>query len=193
MLYAMCGFANPGSVEMASAGVGSASHAAGELFRIKAGISMVHLPCRGEADALGGVIAAEERICFAGLPGAIDHIRARRLRALGVTSAGRTDALPGIPAVADSLPGYEAHGWFGLGAPRDTPSGIVAALNGEVNAALADPGLKSRLARLGATPLAGSRTDFGRLVASETARWANFIRAANARTSATTGYRGVAA
>jgi tripartite-type tricarboxylate transporter receptor subunit TctC len=171
--------ANPGKVNMASAGNGAPSHLAGQLFKIMAGVDMVHVPYRGGGPAVTDLIAGQVQVMFATTVESVGYIRAGRLRALAVTSATRSDALPGIPTVAEFLPGYEASGWFGIGAPKNTPVEIIEKLNREINAGLADPKMKARLADLGGTVLAGSPADFGKLIADDTEKWAKVIRAAN--------------
>jgi tripartite-type tricarboxylate transporter receptor subunit TctC len=169
----------PDKTTMASAGKGAPSHLAGELFKIMAGIDMVHVPYRGGGPAVTDLIAGQVQVMFATTVESVGYIRAGRLRALAVTSATRSDALPGIPTVAEFLPGYEASGWFGIGAPKATPAEIVDKLNKEVNAALDDPKMKARLADLGGTVLPGSPADFGKHIADETEKWAKVIRVAN--------------
>jgi tripartite-type tricarboxylate transporter receptor subunit TctC len=169
----------PDKTTMASAGKGAPSHLAGELFKIMAGIDMVHVPYRGGAPAVTDLIAGQVQVMFATTVESVGYIRAGRLRALAVTSATRSDALPGVPTVAEFLPGYEASGWFGIGAPKATPAEIVDKLNKEVNAALDDPKMKARLADLGGTVLPGSPADFAKLIADETEKWGKVIRAAN--------------
>jgi tripartite-type tricarboxylate transporter receptor subunit TctC len=168
--------ANPGKVDMASAGNGSTPHMAGELFKMMAGVDMIHVPYRGGANALTDLLGGQVQVYFAPLPEAIQYIVAGKLRALAVTTTTRTNVLPDIPTVGDFVPGYEASAWYGLAAPKKTPADIVEKLNNEINAGLASPGLKARLADLGGTPLAGSPTDFGKLIASETAKWAGVIK-----------------
>ncbi len=168
--------ANPGKVDMASAGNGSTPHMAGELFKMMAGVDMIHVPYRGGAPALTDLLGGQVQVYFAPLPEAIQYIVAGKLRALAVTTTTRTNVLPDIPTVGDFVPGYEASAWYGLAAPKKTPADIVEKLNNEINAGLASPGLKARLADLGGTPLAGSPTDFGKLIASETAKWAGVIK-----------------
>jgi tripartite-type tricarboxylate transporter receptor subunit TctC len=170
---------NPGKTTMASAGNGAPSHLAGELFKMMAGIDMVHVPYRGGGPAATDLIAGQVQVMFATTVEAIEYIRAGRLRALAVTVATRSGALPDIPAMAEFLPGYEASGWFGVGAPKNTPSEIIDKLNKEINAGLADPKIKARLADLGGTELSGSPPDFGKLIADETEKWGKVIRAAN--------------
>jgi tripartite-type tricarboxylate transporter receptor subunit TctC len=170
--------ANPGKVNMASAGNGSAPHMAGELFKMMAGVSLVHIPYRGQGPALTDLLGGDVQVLFATAPGTTDYIRTGKLRALAVTSAARADVLPELPTVADFVPGYEASQWYGLAAPRNTPAEIVGRLNREINAAIADPGMKARLAAIGGEPLPGSSAEFGRLIAEETDKWAKVVRAA---------------
>jgi tripartite-type tricarboxylate transporter receptor subunit TctC len=164
---------------MASAGNGSSSHMAGELFKMMAGVDMVHVPYRGQGPALSDPLGAQVQVLFATTPGTTEYVRAGTLRALAVTSATRSEVLPDVPTVADFVPGYESSQWYGVGAPKNTPAEIVDKLNKEINAALADPRMKARLADLGATVLPGSPADFGKLIAAETEKWAKVIRAAN--------------
>jgi len=171
--------ANPGNMNMASAGIGSAGHVAGELFKMTTGIDMTHVPYRGLAPALTDLIAGQVQICFANLPGSIEFVRAGTLRALAVTTAARSHALPDIPTVDEFIPGYEASSTFGLGAPRGTPADIIDRLNREINAGLADPKIKARLAEFGGTVLPGSPADFGKLLEQETEKWGKVIRAGN--------------
>ena len=169
----------PGKTTMASAGKGAPSHLAGELFKIMARVDMVHVPYRGGGPAVTDLIAGQVQVMFATTVESVGYIRAGRLRALAVTSATRSDALPGIPTVAEFLPGYEASGWFGIGAPKNTPVEIIEKLNREINAGLAEPKMEARLADLGGTPLLGSPADFGKLIADETEKWGKVIRTAN--------------
>jgi tripartite-type tricarboxylate transporter receptor subunit TctC len=169
----------PGKTTMASAGKGAPSHLAGELFKIMAGVDMVHVPYRGGGPAVTDLIAGQVQVMFATTVESIGYIRAGRLRALAVTTATRSDTLPDIPTVGEFLPGYEASGWFGIGAPKNTPVEIIEKLNREINAGLAEPKMKARLADLGGTPLLGSPADFGKLIADETEKWGKVIRAAN--------------
>jgi tripartite-type tricarboxylate transporter receptor subunit TctC len=171
--------ANPGKISMASGGIGSTPHISGELFKMMAGIDMVHVPYRGGGPALNDLLGGQVQVYFATTVSSIGHIRAGRLRALAVTTATRSDALPDIPTMAEFVPGYEASFWLGVGAPKATPAEIVEKLNKEVNAALDDLKIKARLADLGGTPLPGSPADFGKLIAEETEKWAKVIRAAN--------------
>lgn len=172
--------ANPGKISMASAGIGSGPHLGGELFKMMAGIDMVHVPYRGSAPALTDLMSGQVQVLFSNSPGN-DALRSGRVRALGVTTAMRSPTLPDVPAVGEFLPGYEASAWFGIGAPRNTPANIVDNLNKAVNAGLANPENKARLANLGGTELAGSPSDFGKLLAEETDKWAKVIRFANIR------------
>jgi tripartite-type tricarboxylate transporter receptor subunit TctC len=151
----------------------------GELFKMMAGVDMVHVPYRGGGPALTDLIAGQVQVMFPSTVASIEYIRAGRLRALAVTTAMRSEALPDLPTVGEFVPGYEASAWFGIGAPKNTPTEIVDKLNKEVNAALADPNMKARLADLGGTALAGSPADFGKLIADDTEKWRKVIRAAN--------------
>jgi tripartite-type tricarboxylate transporter receptor subunit TctC len=171
--------ANPGRITMASAGIGSPQHVGGELFKMMAGVDMVHVPYRGGAPALTDVIARQVDLYFASTASAIEYIKAGKVRAIAVTSTGRSQALPDVPAIGDLVPGYDASAWYGVGAPRNTPAEIVATLNKEIDAGLADPKLKARLAELGATPLTGSAADFGKLLADETEKWGKVVRFAS--------------
>src|SRR5262249_48683871 len=171
--------ATPRKVSMASSGIGAATHLAGELFKIMAGFVMVHVPYRGGAPAVSDLIAGQVQVYFASTVASIEYIRAGRLRALAVTAATRSDALPDIPTVSEFVPGYEASTWYGVGAPKATPAEIVEKLNKEIHAGLADPRLKARLADLGGDALALSPADFGKLIADETEKWGNVIRALN--------------
>jgi tripartite-type tricarboxylate transporter receptor subunit TctC len=172
---------NPGKVSMGSAGTGSTQHVAGELFKMMTGVDMVQVPYRGGGPLLTDLIAGQVQVGFIPLPLVIEQTRAGKLRALAVTTATRFEELPDIPSLQESVPGYEASTWFGLGAPRATPTEIVDRLNKEINAGLADPKIKERLADLGGTPLVGSPADFGKLVADETEKWGKVIRSANIR------------
>jgi tripartite-type tricarboxylate transporter receptor subunit TctC len=167
---------NPGKVSMASAGVGSGSHAAGELFKMMAGVNLVHVPYRGQGPALTDLLGGQVHVYFAGILSSIQYVRAGKLRALAVTTATRSEVLPNIPSVGEFVPGYEAVVWQGIGAPKATPVEIVDKLNKEINAALADPKLKAKLADLGGTALAGSPADFGKHIADETEKWAKVVK-----------------
>jgi len=171
--------ANPGKVNYASGGNGTAQHLAGELFKTMTGVDMVHVPYRGDAPALTDLIGGQVQVMFGNMPSSIEHIRAGKLRPLAVTTAARSEALPDLPPVGDYVPGYEASTWQGLGAPGNTPTEIVGKLNKEINAARSDPKIKARLADLGGTVLSGSPADFGRLIADETEKWGKVIRATN--------------
>jgi tripartite-type tricarboxylate transporter receptor subunit TctC len=171
--------ANPGKISMASAGVGSASQMSGELFKMMAGVSMVHVPYRGQAPALTDLLGGQVQVDFSTMPPAIEYVIAGKLRALAVTSPARFEALPDVPAMAEYLPGYEASLLTGFGAPRDTPADIIAVINKETNSALADPKIKAQLAAIGNTALPGSPADFARLIAEETEKWAKVVKFAN--------------
>jgi len=170
--------ANPGMVSMASTGVGSTPHITGEMFKMMADIDLVHVPYRGGTAVAADLIGGQVQVVFLGTE-TIEHIRSGKLRAIAVTTTTRLDLLPDIPTVGEFLPGFEASVWFGIGAPRNTPPDIIEKLNKEINAALADPKLRARLAELDGTVLAGSPTDFGKLIADETEKWGNVIRALN--------------
>jgi tripartite-type tricarboxylate transporter receptor subunit TctC len=171
--------ANPGKINMASAGSGSGIHVSGELFKMMTGISMVHVPYRGTGPALSDLLGGQVQVMFATMPAALEYIKTGKLRALAVTTATRSDALPDLPTVGDFVPGYEASTPHGIGAPKNTPNEIGERLNKEINAALTDTKIKARFADLGAAPLVGSPADFGKLIADETEKWAKVIRAAN--------------
>jgi tripartite-type tricarboxylate transporter receptor subunit TctC len=171
--------ANPGKINMASPGNGSAPHVYGELFKMMAGVNIVHVPYRGTAPALNDLLGGQVQVLFASVPSSIEYVRAGKLRALAMTTATRSEVLPDIATVGDFLPGYEANNWFGVCAPKNTPADVIYRLNKEINAALADPKIKARFADLGGTVLPGSPSDFGKLIAEETAKWAKVIRAAN--------------
>jgi tripartite-type tricarboxylate transporter receptor subunit TctC len=160
---------NPRKINMASAGIGSTPHLSGELFKMMTGVSMIHVPYRG--DPLSDLIGGQVQVYFAPMANSIEHIKASRLRALAVTTAMRSEALPDIPTVGDFVPGYEVSGWLGVGAPKDTPAETVEKLNKEINAGLTNPKLRARLADLGGTVFPGSPADFGKLIADETEKW----------------------
>jgi tripartite-type tricarboxylate transporter receptor subunit TctC len=170
---------NPGKVDFASAGIGSVSHMAGEQFKAMAGVNLVHVPYRGLAPALTDLLGGQVQALFSTMPPSIEYVRAGRLRALAVTSATRSEGLPDLPTIADFLPDYEASLMTGLGAPRNTRAEIVERLNKEINAALADPGMKARLADLGNVPMPMTSADFGNLIAEEAGKWAKVIKFAN--------------
>jgi tripartite-type tricarboxylate transporter receptor subunit TctC len=171
--------ANPGKLTIASGGVGTPSHLAGELFKTVTGVDMLHVPYRGTAPSLTDLLGGQVQVTFTSMPSVIEYIRAGRLRALAVTTATRSDVLPDIPTVGEFLPGYEASIWYGVGVPTRTPAEIIGKLNKEINAALTDPTFKARLADAGGSALSGSPADFGRLIADETEKWGKVIRAAN--------------
>ena len=171
--------ANPGKLSMASPGSGTGPHMAGELFKMMAGVDLVHVPYRGSAPALTDLMGGQVQVTFGPLSSSIQYVRAGELRALAVSSASRSDALPDVPTLADFLPGYEATGWFGIGVPRSTPAEIIDKLNGEINAAIADAKIKAQLADFGGLPMPMTPADFGKLIAAETEKWGKVIRAAN--------------
>jgi len=160
--------ANPGKLNYASAGAGTPQHMCGELFKMMTGIDVFHVPYRGDAPALTDLLAGQVQVYFGPMPSSIEFIRVGRLRPLAVTTATRSEALPDIPAVSEFLPGFEASIWFGIGAPKNTPAGIIDKLNRDINSGLADPKMKARLVDLGGTVLTGSPADFAKLIAEET-------------------------
>jgi tripartite-type tricarboxylate transporter receptor subunit TctC len=170
--------ANPGKINMASAATGGLTHVAGELFKMMAGVDLFHVPYRG-AQVFPALLAGEAQVYVGPLLSSIGYVRAGNLRALAVTTTTRSPVLPDIPALSETLPGYEASTWYGIGAPKNTPAEIIKRLNTQVNASLADANFQARLANLGATVLPGSPADFGKLIADETEKWAKVIRAAN--------------
>jgi tripartite-type tricarboxylate transporter receptor subunit TctC len=170
--------ANPGKVNFASGGIGTSPHLSGELLKAMTGINIVHVPYRGAAPALTDVLAGQVPVLFDNLPSSIAHIRAGELRALGVTAAQRAPALPDVPTIAETVPGYEARVWYGIAAPKGTPPEIVEKLNRAVNAALTDPKVQTRLAELGGEPMPMTPPEFGKLVAVETEKWSKVIRVA---------------
>ena len=171
--------ANPGKVNVSSPGVGSISHLAGELFKMMTGVEMVHVPFGGNSPALTALLGGQVEVSIASLPSSIEFIRTGKLRGLAVTSAKRVEALPDVPAVVESVPGYEVSAWYGVGAPKGTPNELIDKLNNEINAGLADPKLKARIADFGGTVFALSPAGFGKFIADETDKWAKVIRAAN--------------
>jgi tripartite-type tricarboxylate transporter receptor subunit TctC len=173
--------ANPGKINMASSGIGSSPHLAGELFKMMAGVDLQHVPYRGAAPAVTDLLAGQVQLYFVTTPVSIEYIKARRLRPLAVTTAARVAELPDVPTIGEFVPGYEASAWYGIGVPRDTPAAIVERLNREINAALAEPKLATRLAELGCTVLAGSPSEFARLIADETEKWGRVIRFAGVK------------
>ena len=173
--------ANPGKVNMASGGNGTAGHLSGELFKMMAGINMVHVPYRGEAPALTDMLAGHVQAMFGTMPASIEYVRAGKLRPLAVTSARRSELLPDLPTVGDFVPGYETNAWAGVGAPKNTPAEIIDRLNKEINAGLADPKIKARVADMGGTVLAGSPADFGKFIAHETEKWGKVVKFSGAK------------
>jgi tripartite-type tricarboxylate transporter receptor subunit TctC len=173
--------ANPGKINMASGGAGGPDHMSGELFKMMAGVNMIHVPYRGLSPALTDLLGGQVQISFAGIISSIEYIRTGKLRALAVTTATRSEALPALPTVGDFLPGYDASNWYGVGAPKGTPAEIVDKLNVEINAALTDPRLKARFADLGATGFPGSPVDFGKFIAAETEKWAKVVKFSGAK------------
>ena len=168
--------ANPGRINMGSAGIGSTGHLAGELFKVMAGVNLIHVPYRGNAPALTDLIAGQIEVLFPSLGSSIEYVKTGKLRALAVTGATRSDAVPDLPTVAETLPGYQAASFYGIGAPRNTPAEIVEVLNKAVNAGLVDPKLNARLADLGYVPLPGTPASFGKLIADETEKWGKVIK-----------------
>jgi tripartite-type tricarboxylate transporter receptor subunit TctC len=168
--------ANPGRINMASAGTGGGTHVAGELFKMMAGIEMLHVPYHGSPPALSDLLAGQVQVMFDNMASSIELIRAGRLCPLAVTTAARSEALPDMPTISDFLPGYEASGWNGIGAPRTCPAEIIEKLNQEINAVLADPKTKAQLAGLGSTAVSASAADFGKLIAEETEKWAKVVK-----------------
>jgi tripartite-type tricarboxylate transporter receptor subunit TctC len=171
--------ANPGKVTMSSPGVGSISHLAGELFKMMAGVNLVHVPFGGNSPALTALLGGQVDVSVASLPSSIEHMRTGKLRGLGVTTAMRAEALPDVPSIGEFVTGYDVTAWYGVGAPKGTPVDIINKLNKEISAALADPKLKARLADLGGTTFVMSPADFGKFIAQETEKWGKVIRAAN--------------
>jgi tripartite-type tricarboxylate transporter receptor subunit TctC len=171
--------ANPGKISYASAGNGTTPHIAGELFKMMAGVNMVHVPYRGAAPGLTDLLGGQVQLYFASMPSSVEYVRAGKLRALAVTTATRSQALPDIPTVGEFLPGFEASGWQGVGAPKNTPAEIIDKLNKEIKAGLADPALKARLADFGGVPLPMTPAEFGKFLAEETEKWGKMIKLAN--------------
>jgi len=170
--------ANPGKINWASSGNGTSVHLSGEMFKMMTGVDLLHVPYRGAAPALTDLISGQVQVMFDNMPSSIEQIRAGKLRALGVTTAKRSPALPDVPTVADTVPGYEASAWFGMGAPKETPPEVVNKLNKAINAALADPNIQARLADLGGIVMAGTPADFGQVIVDETEKWAKVVKAA---------------
>jgi tripartite-type tricarboxylate transporter receptor subunit TctC len=171
--------ANPGKINMASSGKGTSVHLSGELFMALTGVKMTHVPYRGSNPALTDLIGGQVQVLFDNMPSCLPHIKSGKLRALGVTTVKRADALPDVPTVGDTVPGYEASAFFGMGAPKATPPDVISRLNKESNAGLADAKIKAKLADLGGTIIAGSPADFGKLLAGETEKWAKVIKSQN--------------
>jgi tripartite-type tricarboxylate transporter receptor subunit TctC len=171
--------ANPGKLNFASAGVGTGIHMSGELFKLMAGVNMTHVPYRGAGNAMTDLIGGQVQLMFDTTQASIPHIKAGKVRALAVTTAARSELLPELPTIGDFVPGYEASGSFGFGAPRNTPADIVEKLNREINAVLADPKAKARIAELGGEPLVGSPAAYGRMLTEEAEKWGKVVRAAN--------------
>jgi tripartite-type tricarboxylate transporter receptor subunit TctC len=175
--------AHPGKVNFASGGNGSGAHVAGELFKMMTGTNMVHVPYRGEANAVPDLIAGQVHIVFGILSGAMGNLQSGKVRALAVTTAARSPVLPDVPTVADFVPGYEVSSWQGIGAPKNTPKEIIERLNKELNAGFSDPKIKARIAALGGTPLPGSPADFAKLIADETEKWSKVVKFSGAKAS----------
>jgi tripartite-type tricarboxylate transporter receptor subunit TctC len=168
--------ANPGKINMASSGVGSTPHLAGELFKMMAGVDIQHVPYRGAAPAMTDLLAGQVQVYFVTTPSSMQYIKSGQLRAIAVTTAKRVPELPGLPAISEFVPGYDASAWYGLGAPRDTPKDIINKLNREINAAVADASIKKRFDDLGCTIIAGSPADLAKLITDDTERWAKVVR-----------------
>jgi tripartite-type tricarboxylate transporter receptor subunit TctC len=172
---------NQRKINMGSGGVGNPTHVSGELFKMMTGLEMLHIPYRGGGPAVADLIGGQVQVVFATVPSSAEHIRARTLRGLAVTTATRSDTLPEIPTMGDFVPGYEASDWVGFGVPRNTPPDIVEKLNKQINAMVADPKVKARFAELGGVPLGGSAGDFGKLIAADTEKWAGVLKFAGAK------------
>jgi tripartite-type tricarboxylate transporter receptor subunit TctC len=173
--------ANPGKINMASSGSGTSVHLSGELFKSMTGCNMTHVPYRGAGPALVDLIGGQVHVLFDNLPSSIGHIKGGKLRALAVTSEGREPSLPQVPTVGETVPGYEATAWFGIGMPKGTPRDIVDKVNAEINRALADPKMRERLAELGGKPIGGTPEDFGKVIAAETAKWEKVVISSGAK------------
>ncbi len=171
--------ANPGKVNMASPGIGSGGHLSGELFKFLAGVDLVHVPFRGNGPALTALLGRQVDVLFPPIAASIQYIEARKLRGLGVTGAKRADTLPQIPAIGEFVPGYAMDAWYGFSGPKSTPAEVIDKINKEVNAALADPQIKARIADLGGTTIGGTPADFGKFIADETEKWAKVVTAAH--------------
>jgi tripartite-type tricarboxylate transporter receptor subunit TctC len=183
--------ANPGKINMASAGTGSAPHMAGELFNVATGVRMIHVPYRGQGPALSDLLGGQVQVLFATIPGTIDYIRTGKLRALAVTTVSRAEVLPDLPTVSDFVPGYEASQWYGIAAPKRTSAEIIDKLNKEINAAFANATMKARFADIGGEPLAGSPAEFGKLIADETEKWAKVIKSRPSDPAAWAAFGGI--
>jgi tripartite-type tricarboxylate transporter receptor subunit TctC len=173
--------ANPGKVILASSGAGTSVHLSGELFKSMTGIDLTHVPYKGAGPVFPDLIGGQVHVMFDNMPSSIEFIRGGKLRALGVTTAKRSAQLPDVPTVAETVPGYEASAWFGMGAPKGTPADVVAKLNREINDALAEPKMKARLAELGGDPIAGTPADFWKIHAYETEKWAKVVKSSGAK------------
>jgi tripartite-type tricarboxylate transporter receptor subunit TctC len=173
--------ANPGKINMASSGSGTSVHLSGELFKSMTGCNMLHVPYKGAGPALTDLMGGQVDVIFDNLPSSVGHIKAGKIRALAVTSAEREPSLPDVPTVAETVPGYEATAWFGIGMPKGTPKDIVEKINAEVNRALADPKMRARLAELGGKPIPGTPEDFGKVIAAETAKWEKVVISSGAK------------
>ena len=173
--------ANPGKISMASAGIGNSTHVAGELFKMMTGVNMVHVPYRGAGPALADVLGGQVQGMFDGVPASIEYIRTGKVHPLAVTTAMRLEILPDLPTVGEFVPGYEASAVNGIGAPKNTPAEIIETLNAEINAGLGDANIKARFASMGAAMLAGSSTDFGKMLAAETEKWAKVVKFSGAK------------
>jgi tripartite-type tricarboxylate transporter receptor subunit TctC len=173
--------ANPGKINVASAGAGTANHMAGELFKAMTGLNLVHVPYRGAAPAITDLLAGQVQVMFDLVPNSLEHVRAGKLRALAVTTLARADALPDVPVAAETVPGYEASAWFGIGVPKGTSPEIIGKLNREVNAGLANPAVKARLADAGTTPFVFTPGEFGAFVAAETEKWGKVVKFSGAK------------
>jgi tripartite-type tricarboxylate transporter receptor subunit TctC len=173
--------ANPGKINMASSGSGTSVHLSGELFKSMTGCDMLHVPYKGAGPALVDLMGGQVHVIFDNLPSSIGHIKNGKLRALGVTSQEREPSLPGVPAIGETVPGYEATAWFGIGMPKNTPREFIDKINAEVNRALADPKMRERLAELGGKPIAGTPEDFGKVIAAETAKWEKVVISSGAK------------
>ena len=173
--------ANPGKINMASSGSGTSVHLSGELFKSMTGCEMLHVPYKGAGPALTDLIGGQVHVMFDNMPSSIGHIKGGKIRALGVTSVQPDPSLPGVPTIGETVPGYEATAWFGVGMPKGTPREIVDKVNAEVNRALADPKMRERLAELGGSPIGGTPEDFGKVIAAETAKWEKVVTSSGAK------------